>query len=284
MLGCAENARVVFEPDNLLSDLAAAPTYEQLGYMPVLGQTDRAPAAYDRVWQFAFGGGWPWHRWRSAFVVGRQIRRLPPRMRDPLVTGLMRATSRVRPHPQHVIVKSVNACLAIEWVVARYAPTVVITVRNPMAIVSSWRDLGIIDPDVLTTHPLVRERFVDEYSLPDPPGATADPLLRIAWRVGLQVFALKLACDRHPDWLVVEHEELCADPLGAFRKLYGDLGLVWTQAGDRYLEESNQPGEGFAVLRVAKDAPHRWRSRLNAQESVAVRRVLSAFPLALEAV
>jgi len=284
VLGCAENARVVSEPDNFLSDLAAAPTYRELGYMPVLGQGDHAPVAYDRVWDFAFGGGWPWDRWRPAFVVGRRIRRLPGRVRDPLVTGLMRATGRVRPRPRQVIVKSVNACLSIEWVVARFAPTVVITVRNPMAMVSSWRDIGIVDPDVLTAHPLVRERFIDEYSLPEPPGPTADPLLHIAWTVGLEVFALKLACDRHPDWRVVEHEEMCADPHRAFRALYRDLGLTWTPAADLYLEESNQPGEGFAVLRVAKDAPHRWKARLNAQESLAVHRVLSGFPLALEAV
>jgi hypothetical protein len=283
VLGCAENTRVVLEPDNLLSDLAAATTVRELGHMPVLAERDQAPDAYARLWQFAFAGGWPWDRWRIAFVVGRRIRRFPAPVRNPLVTGLMRATSRLRSRPQHVIAKSVSACFSVEWVAAHFSPKVVITVRNPMAMVSSWRDIGIETP-YLATNRFVRERFIDQYDLPEPPPPTADPLVQLAWSVGIQSFALKLACDRHPDWRVVQHEVMCSDPKAAFRELYRDLGLAWTVLADQYLEKSNQPGEGHTQKRVAHDAPHRWRSRLDRHESLAVQRVLSEFPVALEAV
>jgi hypothetical protein len=152
-----------------------------------------------------------------------------------------------------------------------------------MAIVSSWRDVGISTPS-LATHRFVLERLVDQYGLPNPPSMTADSIVHVAWNVGIQSFALKLACDRHPDWRVVQHEVMCDDPKAAFRELYGDLGLAWTPLVERYLDDANQPGEGFDVRRVAEDAPHRWRSRLSRQESLAVQRVLSGFPLALEAV
>ena len=283
VLGCAPGTRIVNEPDSFVSDLAAAPTVKELGYMPILAPCDSAPTAYERVWQFAFVGGWPWDRWRPAIAVGRQIRRLPAPVRDPFVTGLMRATGRTRPRPEHVVVKSVNSCFSLEWIVSRFEPRVVVTVRNPMAVVSSWRDIGITAP-YLATHPLVRERLVNAYGLPEPPSPAADELEHVAWSVGLHAFALKLACDRHPDWLVVEHEAMCADPKHAFRELYRDLGLTWPREAEHYLDSANQPGEGFAVLRVTQEAPHRWRSRLSPHEALVVQKVLDEFPLALEAV
>ena len=281
VLGCAPNTRIVNEPDSFVSDLAAAPTVKELGYMPVLAPGDEAPQAYERVWQFAFVGGWPWDRWRPAIALGRQIRRLPSSVRDPFITSLMRATGRTRPRPEHVIVKSVNSCFSLEWIVGRFTPKVVVTVRNPMAVVSSWKDIGITAP-YLATHPRLRERYIDAYGLPEPPASPADELEQVAWGVGLQAFALKLACDRHPEWLVVQHEAMCADPTNAFRALYTDLGLTWIPAADRYLQSVNQPGEGFATSRVTQDAPHRWRSRLSRQEKTAVQRVLGQFPVALE--
>ena len=53
---------------------------------------------------------------------------------------------------------------------------------------------------------------------------------------------------------------------------------------EHYLDSANQPGEGFAVLRVTQEAPHRWRSRLSPHEALVVQKVLDEFPLALEAV
>jgi hypothetical protein len=173
--------------------------------------------------------------------------------------------------------------LSVEWVAEHFAPKVVVTVRNPVATVSSWRDLGVAVPH-LAKDPRVRERFIEPYGLPEAPDASGDQVVQMAWAVGLQAFALKLACDRHPDWHVVRHEAMCADPKESFRKLYAALGLTWAPAADQYLDNVNRPGEGFETVRVAQDAPHRWRSRLSATEVLAIQRVLGEFPLAQEAV
>ena len=73
-------------------------------------------------------------------------------------------------------------------------------------------------------------------------------------------------------------------PVLEARELYRDLGLTWPREAEHYLDSANQPGEGFAVLRVTQEAPHRWRSRLSPHEALVVQKVLDEFPLALEAV
>jgi hypothetical protein len=39
--------------------------------------------------------------------------------------------------------------------------------------------------------------------------------------------------DRHPDWLVVVHEELCQVPVATFHRLFDQLGLPWSSRVER---------------------------------------------------
>ena len=75
------------------------------------------------------------------------------------------------------------------------------------------------------------------------------------------------------------HEDLCLDPLQQFRQLTDELGLPWAPEVEEFLVANDRPGSGFAVSRVASDAPGAWKSRLTEPQVETLQRVLSDFPL-----
>ena len=84
---------------------------------------------------------------------------------------------------------------------------------------------------------------------------------------------------RHPEWLVVEHDDLCRRPVERFAALSRELGMAWTDRGEQYLLASDAAGEGFAVRRRAGEQPGRWRSRLSADEVEVLASTMRRFPL-----
>jgi hypothetical protein len=176
------------------------------------------------------------------------------------------------------VVKSVHAPLALEWLTDRFpALAVVVVLRHPAGVLSSWRELGLADQDrALDRHPAVRDGLMVAWHV-SPPAAGA--LARAAWQVCLLTAALLEAAGRHPEWRVVEHEDLCRRPVEKFAALAGVLGMGWSPRAERYLLASDAAGEGFAVRRRSEEQPGRWRSRLTEEEVDVLARTMRQFPL-----
>ena len=100
----------------------------------------------------------------------------------------------------------------------------------------------------------------------------------MAWQVGLLSTALGDALDRHPGWLVVNHEDLCVDPVSRIRAVCDRVGMPWSSDVERFLDESDRPGEGLAPVRVTRIQPDRWRARLTESETDEINGVLAHFP------
>ena len=105
-------------------------------------------------------------------------------------------------------------------------------------------------------------------------------LSRAAWLLGLLTSALKDAVERHPEWHVVAHEDLCREPNERFRALAETIGLAWDPAVDRLLEETNRPGTGYEASRERASLPDAWRSRLSPAQISESMDVLRGFPIA----
>lgn len=292
VLARTEGAAYLNEPDNEY-ELFALRAKRRLGSVPVLAPGDEAPR-YETLWRNAFG-------MVDRSAVRRTGRRIRTRVIDSLDVadeGLAVAKSRtvhrspalkiaetiaVPRHPQepyeHVIVKSVHCLLSLEWVVARFHPATLVVLRHPLNVIGSWMDLGVKARDQrLDSNPKVVETFAIGWGV-SLPGAAASDVERAAWHYGLYATALQDACDRHPEWLTVQHEDLCAAPEDGFRSIADALGLRWTEATSAWLAESDRPGEGFATQRVASEQPERWRSRLDDVQVGQIRAVLEKFPL-----
>jgi hypothetical protein len=289
VLGCAAGAQVIHEPDNETCEPFALRAKRALGRFPVLAAGEAAAPEYGDLWSGAFAGRV--HRsspaWLAAKAVlwtagsdlgnafDRATRRLSPRLR--LVQAL--ATPPSYGGGTQVIVKSVHASLAVEWIAWRWEPRVLVIRRHPLDIVASHIELGWFDAALDLRCDQVGDRpGLGHLPWVPPLERTASPLARVAWQVGLFTWALEVALDRNPDWHVVNHEDLCRNPERAFRDLYEELDLVWTAAASIHLAASNRPGTGLSTCRVAAELPGSWRHRLGPDQVEEAIEVLSRFP------
>jgi Sulfotransferase family len=288
VLSVAPGVTWINEPDNEWPNVFALKAKRTLGRFPVLEKGDIAPPEYQELWARAFqgfrqsalldrivyradhGDKTMLQLWRALCdhanpEMSRELRLLtalaPPPGSKPKPLGGRRHSAGA---PQRVLVKSVYAPLALEWITARFQPQTVIVLRHPLNMMASWVEL-MWGGCALDTNPTVREHFAARWDLPelDP---DASSLQRIAWEVGLFLCALHAGIDEHPEWVVVSHDDLAVEPTSTFKRLYEDLGLGWTPKTEAFLEERNRPGEGFAVFRVASELPERWRKRLSKEQ------------------
>jgi hypothetical protein len=291
------------EPDNPNRDPLAFRSRRGAGQWPILEPGEAAPA-YERLWDHAFNPTRP-----PTATPRAQLRRvrvetarrlLHTKDRDArnraLSPGGGRVTLRLRmadalATPRDLegsggclLIKSVHSPLAVDWLADRYDFDVAVMLRQPLNVIAGWmaRGWGRRPPEAfnLETHPRIRELYVDRYGVPLPESGASE-LQLTAWRVGLLTFALQAAARRHPRWRVIVHERLCEDPPERFRELCAELGLVWVEAVDRYLNEHDEPGSGWKTSRVASTLPGRWRSELSPEQVREIRDVLSGFALDL---
>jgi hypothetical protein len=211
----------------------------RLGEYPSLKPSESS-RWYRMVWELAFAGGWPWDRVETARAAGRRLVHVPPQARDYMIAALATSTARMRRRPRHVIVKSVNSAFSLEWITRRYAPKVVVLRRNPLNVVSSWVVLNMWTDHPIGTDALVQDEYVRPLGLTPPNGGSSSVAIA-AWNVGLLTSALKRTAERHPDWIVESHDDLCVEPVAKFRSLIDRVGLEWTPSVEEYLRKSDDP-------------------------------------------
>ncbi|MGH2820726.1 MAG: sulfotransferase [Actinomycetota bacterium] len=281
----AEGALYIHEPDTENVEPYALEAKRTLGRYPALLPGDEAPA-YESLWLRALQGNK-----RERTFGQRAAKRLlreasESEVRHAYLPGgrpslRLRAARRlaVPPSDRHaaslVIVKSVFSALALEWIEDRFTPRVLVVRRNLLNVLASWIDLAY-EPVGIGRDPRVREAFVEPLGMPPPP-SDRSALAETSWEVALLDRVLAAQAERHPEWLVVSHDDLCIDPRAAFQDLYGRLGLAWSPQADRFIEDSNAEGRGYSLKRVTRDQPESWRSRLNDKQVEEIRSVLAGF-------
>jgi hypothetical protein len=145
------------------------------------------------------------------------------------------------------------AMLASEWLARRHGCQVVVLVRDPAAIVSSWKRLGwTADLGALLGQPLLMRDWLEPFrrEMEAIAAAPADDTGRVSllWRLLYLVVAeYERRC---PRLRVVRYEDLANDPLPAFADLYATLGLHFGEPARRAVERSTS---GNLAGR-----PHRW--------------------------
>jgi hypothetical protein len=291
----ARGCRVPYieEPDNHFR-LAAAYNAKRVlgrGGMPLVDEDDRSGrlSDFDALWESAAAGAktrGPSTRAADWLVVRARPARVAEALRaDGREPALLRLARRLARPPGGratgpLVVKSVYAPLAVEWIAARRRCWVIVVLRSPLNVVSSWYALGWLaesEPEPLSTvTPDALERLRRRFDAPPPPSSR---LGRTALLIGLLTCWLDEAAARNPGWHRVVHEKISAAPHAGFATLASAAGLQWSSEGDRLLETSNRPGRGYALERVAADLGDAWRSRLSAAQQREAQAVLEALPL-----
>ncbi len=286
------------EPDNHLRFAYAFRAKRRLGARayPSLGPGAAGAdlADYETLWRSALTGGPHDVRSRRRALANRLVGRTgPKRVSAALAGSLARhpdlAVAAQIAEPERptgsgpLVVKSVYAPLAAEWIASTHGVRVVSVLRSPLNVLSSWIALDWLPPsgpDVLSTlDPTIAQELAERYEAPPPARST---LARAAWVIGALTCALDEATRRNPPWARVVHEELCVAPGEEYPRVAERVGLQWTAEGDSALDAGNRPGRGYETARVAADAREAWRDRLDGTQETEIRRVLERLPLALD--
>ena len=243
-LGHTDGAVYVNEPDGDHDPFAFR---ARLGHLvaPVLQPGDAAPE-WEQLWAGSFAGGryagtardrvaravyartrvdQRWDAWlggRESVALQLAGRLALPRVADP--------------EARHVVVKSVRSELAIEWIVERFRPRVLIVDRHPLNVLASWIELDFVRDgrEAASVADYARRRFGVEPPSPDDP-----QLVQQAFYFGVLASGLRAAVERHPEWTTMSHEELCVDSDTRFEALATGLGLEWSDEARQFLDESN---------------------------------------------
>jgi Sulfotransferase family len=287
VLGTDPNLHPLMEPDNEGTSAPALWGKKAVGRFPALQPGDH-DQRYHGLWSWILAGAPRSLRLRfAAQILGRVQRPGRTRFLQGRRVPLMTIAGAIASHPgkntpselrnQRLLVKSVHAPLALEWLAEEFEFDVLVLLRHPGNVLASWLALDLNEQFVrLEENPAVRSQLLKPWGVTAP---GPDPLERMIFSIGVLSTALEAAASRNPRWLVRTHEQLCSDPGQEFKKLYADLGLSWSEEVDGFLVGNDRPGKGFITQRVAAELPDNWKRRLTSHQVVVMQRVLSQFPL-----
>jgi hypothetical protein len=174
------------------------------------------------------------------------------------------------------VVKSVSAALALDWIVDRYAPTVLVVRRHPLDILASQTQLDWGGDPVDERGTAGR---LERWGSPPFPSGD-DALARRTWLIGFTLSVLDEFIDANPEFRAVDHEYLCEDPLERFKALAAQVGLEWSAEAEAHLVASNRHGTGVQAVRLASELPGKWRTSLSPEQAERAIAILSRFPVA----
>lgn len=137
------------------------------------------------------------------------------------------------------------ALMSAEWMAIETGARVVITVRHPAAYVNSIRRLGwktglkgfVNEPLVLDSLPA---ELRSQVTAAAEKGSDTDEYVLQEAAIWWNIFywTVNDYRARHPDWIIVRHEDLSGNYMEEFRELCRKLGLTWTEDVSRRIEEA----------------------------------------------
>ncbi|HET9587382.1 MAG TPA: sulfotransferase domain-containing protein, partial [Anaerolineales bacterium] len=140
-------------------------------------------------------------------------------------------------------IKDPFAVFSISWFASKLNCKVVILVRHPAAFASSLKRLNWpFDFHDLLQQPLLMrdhlEPYREEMSL-----IKSDDILGQAALLWNTIYrSIHSICERHPDFIVVRHQDLARDPINGYRTLYASLGLEFTPRVEKIVQDSTSSG------------------------------------------
>lgn len=154
---------------------------------------------------------------------------------------------------RQALVDDPYAIFAVPWLVERFAVAAVVLVREPVAFVGSWRALGWqVDTAELLAQPRLMRDLLEAHRAELTRLAGSDDWLGSACALWRATYAAVDTFADHPRVHVVRHEDLAAEPLQGFSRLYEVLGIPWTRSAETTIRDATS-GTSSSTSR-----PFRW--------------------------
>ena len=180
------------------------------------------------------------------------------------------------------LLKDPIALFSSEWLADGFGLDVVVTIRHPAAFVASlktrnWRhsfqsflDQPLLMRDFL--HPYEEEIRYYAAEKRDIVDSSA-----VLWN--LLYSAIEHFQETRPDWIFVRLEDLSRNTLPAFRKLYEQLDLEWSEGVEKFIESTSSSrnlavdSDPGSIRRDSAAHSWSWKKQLGPEEVARVRKI-----------
>jgi hypothetical protein len=219
---------------------------------------------------------------RFEYPLWRELRRC--RRYIELLHTVRMWRSFVRGRGRRPLVKEPHAVFSVEWFARRLGSDVVVTVRHPAAVVSSWKrlDWSFDFANLLAQPTLVRDLlgpFRSDMERALEPSHDLVDRVALLWHVVYRTVAGYR--ERFPDFHIVRQEDLSREPMQGYRALYGALGLPFTREAENAIAAASSPAN---PKQTSVENPHEtrldsranltsWKRRLSDDEVDRIRKV-----------
>lgn len=220
---------------------------------------------------------------RFDYTLARELRHC--RTRDDFYNTFNTWRRFTRSRGKRALVKEPHAIFSARWFVERLGSDVVVIVREPLAVVSSWKRLGwsFDFANLLGQPALMRDwlaPFEAEMNAALNPSSQLVERVALLWRIIYSV----VRDERFPSVHLLRHEDLSRAPTVAFPRLYETLGLTYGREIAKTVEASSssdnpretplgKPHETRLDSRANLD---NWRHRLSRDEIERIRELTEA--------
>ncbi|MBL1231724.1 MAG: sulfotransferase domain-containing protein [Vicingaceae bacterium] len=158
------------------------------------------------------------------------------------------------------ILKSVHACLSVPYLVKNLEVDVLVVIRNPLAVVSSYVRMKMLEANRhLYRHKRVWNDFIEPRK--EKFNKLHTPLEMYGFQVGLLHYALKKYSEEL-GLTVVRYEEFYPNPKEKFKEIYDDYGLLWNNTVEEYIDALNKKGSGYNTNRNIKEQFFEFKNHL----------------------
>jgi Sulfotransferase family len=191
------------------------------------------------------------------------------------------AFMRARREDRRPLLKDPFAVFSAPWFARRLGCRVVITVRHPVAVVSSFLRLGwCVDFEAMTKQPLLMRDVLGAFQPEMERMSERADILGQACLLWNMVYSVVHRYSRElSDVVLVRHEDLSGDSVAGYRHLYAALGLEFSEAAAAKIRGASSDAN---PTELDVDRPHsvsidslanlqNWRHRVKPADVIRIR-------------
>jgi hypothetical protein len=179
-----------------------------------------------------------------------------------------------------LVVKDPLAVFSAETLAHLFAMDVVVLIRHPAAVVSSYKTLNwthsfshfLEQPELMDEHLAPFRNEIDEFAK-----AEHDIIDQAALLWKLIHFRIIKYQETQPNWIFVRYEDLALDPIEEYRKIFGQLGLSFSDhtraviLAHNLQDRSARTTDPYAVKQDSHQVISKWRKNLTLDEIARIR-------------
>jgi hypothetical protein len=293
VLSLSSDAWLVHEPDNERNTLLASYAKRNLSRMPFLEAKDTHTRFY-WFWNFILNqtllpengllsGSLLWLSDVFQILFGKHLlfnyhHMIPEDKINPL-----RLMTYFKKYPKYLkgvrrIVKSVHAGLSLSFIDANFHPRILIILRHPANIISSYIQMNLPDAN---RNIFLQKHLMNRYLKSFQPKIRElkHPLELMGLQVAIFYYIWEQQLKNHPHWNTITHESLCQNPVEEYKRIFRLMDLPWNPSINRFLKESNTAGNGYQIQRVALEQINKWKTFFEKDEIKKIQRGYSILPV-----